>query len=151
MRWEIEHSDEASSTYASDAGRILSIKAGLKCFQSHPLIGVGAGDLKSEMSKVYDLYFKNSSHYNRQLPHNQLLYSGVQTGILGIVAFLIGLFAPYLLSRGWEKPILSGFIFIAGSAFLWEHMLEVQIGVAFFVVWYLLLLKWESILYKNSI
>ncbi len=151
MKWELEHAFNDQSIQGSDAGRILSIQAGWKYFKEHPLGGSGAGDLKSEMLIVYANDFPGVNPSNRQMPHNQFLYSAVQTGILGIISVLVGLLFPFILVKGWKLPILSGFLFISGSALLWEHMLETQMGIAFFLVWYLILLKWEPLLYKDMV
>lgn len=80
-----------------------------KIFVSHPLIGVGAGDLKDEYARIKPEKWKTTpDSYN---PHNQYLMTAATTGLLGLIPlFLIF----YYAARG--KCDLRLYAVLAGYA-----------------------------------
>ncbi|MEM9935275.1 MAG: O-antigen ligase family protein [Bacteroidota bacterium] len=101
--WELEtfYSDSYEQyDYVHFTGirRILSYQHSWELIQQHPFTGVGVGDYKVEMQAVYDqdaFDFPVNSH-------NHLLYMWVNTGIIGILLFLVsfGYWALYVWKNG---------------------------------------------------
>lgn len=95
------------------------------------LLGVGTGDGKLEMQKMYD---KTNSilHQNWRLgSHNEFLSTWVKTGLIGFIIFVVALFSPILRKENRNFIYLSFFL-IAILSFLAENTLETQPGVTFF-------------------
>ncbi len=129
---------QAAGVY-SDHNRLLSIEAGWDIFRSHWLIGVGYGDLKQAMRDWFDANAPQVPVTERFRPLNQWLNAGAASGIPGVVAVSIAVFLP-LFKKEWRsnKPAL-GFVIFVMLIFLYECMLEDQLGVflfAFFMLWW---------------
>ena len=119
----------------STALRILSWSASMQVISDNPLFGVGNGDIKDELSKIYaDLKFKRplEMHMNS---HNQYLETSVGQGIIGLATLLFMLIAPVLYIK--EYPTLvQGFILIIALNIFVESMFNTQAGVIFIVFIY---------------
>jgi len=124
----------------SDAQRILSIRYGMDIASRHPVIGIGAGDIKSEMDYLYK---KNAGDVTirSKLPHNQFVYVFAATGLIGLCIFLISILHPWLLRKRYHDILFTSFLCIMIFSFLTEHTLEMQIGTAFYLLFLLLIRK----------
>lgn len=125
----------------SDLGRLLSYDLGWKIFREHPIAGVGAGDVRMEMKKKYELYAPETPPEERIVPHNQFLEVGLVGGIITLIPFSIWVFWPLRRirqSRNGFYGLLTWFGLFA--AIQVESMLEGQYGV--FV--YLFCLLWMT-------
>lgn len=123
----------------SDLGRLLSYHLGWKIFKEHPIVGVGAGDVRMEMKRKYELYSPETPPEERIVPHNQFLEVGLVGGIIALVPFSIWVFWPLRKirhSRNGFYGLMTWFGLFA--AIQVESMLEGQYGV--FV--YLFCLLW---------
>lgn len=123
----------------SDLGRLLSYDLGWKIFKEHPVAGVGAGDVRMEMKKKYELYSPETPPEERIVPHNQFLEVGLVGGLIALVPFSVWVFWPLKgirRSRNGFYGLLTWVgLFLAIQV---EAMLEGQYGV--FV--YLFCLLW---------
>lgn len=123
----------------SDLGRLLSYDLGWKIFTEHPVAGVGAGDVRMEMKKKYELYSPETPPEERIVPHNQFLEVGLVGGLIALVPFSVWVFWPLKgirRSRNGFYGLLTWVgLFLAIQV---EAMLEGQYGV--FV--YLFCLLW---------
>ncbi len=123
----------------SDIGRMVSYKLAVHLIGQHPLTGVGAGDILSEMSSAYDHRYPHIPQAQRLVPHNQFLTIGVATGLISLVLFLWWLCAP--LSR--IRKNRNGVFFFTSWLMLFfflmtDASLEVQFGVfvfLYFLLW----------------
>jgi O-antigen ligase len=71
----------------SDAQRLLSIEYGIQIAKENPLMGVGVGDIKTEMDKLYS-QSAGIEFVKSKLPHNQFVYFLAASGIFGFIVFL---------------------------------------------------------------
>ena len=122
----------------STALRILAWSASVDVIKRNPIIGVGNGDIKDELSKVYA-----KRNYKKPLEmhmnsHNQYLETAVGQGLIGLIFLLIMFIAPLFIVH--QNPLLvQGFILLAVLSVLVESMFNTQAGVIFIAFFYSLL------------
>lgn len=131
----------------SDIGRIISYQLAAKIIQENPVLGVGAGDIRSEMKAKYEVYSPDTKPEQRIVPHNQLLEVTMAGGLITLFVFLIWLFYPI---RNIKKDRNSLFLmttwFGLFLCLMVEAMLEVQFGVSI----YLFCLLWVQKAVKDN-
>ncbi len=142
--WYVTHSIELykqgnmQSGY-SDIGRLISYKVAGGVIAANPALGVGSGDMRTEMLKGYDAKFKEVPQEYRLLPHNQFFIVMLATGLIGVVLFTIWVIMPLSwLKDGKRTFYLFVTWFVLVLTLLIEPMLEVQYGVfvyLFFLLW----------------
>lgn len=130
--------------HSNDGNRMLSLKAGWAILKENPL-GVGAGDVKNEVSKWYDTHIKEVSDKEKIFPANEWLIHGDTAGWPGVLAFTIAFFGPLidLLKKG--NVFIVGLHITALIACFFDSSLEVQAGVfiySFITLWWS---KWLSV------
>jgi len=125
---DLRHSNVATWSGYSDAQRLRSVQGGLHLAGEHPWIGVGAGDLRSSM-KAYFLEHLDKTSF--LLPHNQYISIFAGSGLLGLILFLIALFAP--LVRYLDEPLLVVLHVVIVLSLLVENTFEVSSGVAIYI------------------
>ncbi len=138
MRYDLAMYQQGEGGQYADSGRIVSLKTGWKIFREHPWIGIGVGNLRQEVDKVFEQDYPD--YFEPLTPHNQFLYIMAGTGIIGFGIFLICFFGPLLIHRNFTAPLLLSFYGLVGSAFLLEHTIENSIGTGFVVLFLVLLL-----------
>lgn len=140
MRWDwAQYSGSAGGLY-SDSGRMVSLRGGWDLVQKHPLLGVGTGDLPTEMQRFVDANFPQYSR-DVKLPHNQFLYILAATGAVGLAVSLWafgGLFYRQIYRRAY---LLASFQVVVFVSFLVEYTIETAIGVAFYLFFQLWFMK----------
>ena len=124
----------------SDNGRVKSIEAGLYVGFSNLWTGVGMGDVKNEVVKYYK--GDTSGWASRELlPHNQFVFVFAAAGLPGLLWFTFAVLYPLFYYRFWTYNLIMGFNLIMLSSFLFDHTLETQIGVGFYLVFQLMLIR----------
>ncbi len=125
----------------SDSRRIHSYVAAWHIIRTHPVAGVGIGDLQEAMNAWYANDLPDMPENLRLMPHNQWLYTAAGAGLVGLGLLMLSLLWPWWASGiGWYVPY--GAIQVAmWTSFLAEHTLEVQLGVAIFLPLLLLTLR----------
>jgi O-antigen ligase len=122
----------------STALRILAWSASIDVIKRNPIVGVGNGDIKDELSKVYA-----KRNYKKPLEmhmnsHNQYLETSVGQGLVGLAFLLLMFLAPLFIVH--QSPLLiHGFILLAFLSILVESMFNTQAGVIFIAFFYALL------------
>ena len=124
----------------SDSGRWISLKVGWEIFQKNPINGTGVGNLKSEVTKIYERDYPNILIQDRKMPHNQFLSVLAATGIFGFILFLGIFLLPILYQRHHQHWLLLGFYLIIFLSFMVENTIENAMGVGFFIYYLLHLL-----------
>jgi O-antigen ligase len=104
----------------------------VQLIRRHPFFGVGTGDIKEELRKVYT---ENQYEYGikeNPSPHNQFLHTAVILGLAGVL-FLLALFA-YPMTVAWRKRqwLYFFFLVIVLTNCMTESILERQAGILFF-------------------
>ena len=124
----------------SDNGRMKSVEAGLYVGFSNLWTGVGVGDVKSEVVKYYK--DDSSDWASRELlPHNQFVFVFAAAGLPGLIWFTFAVLYPIFYYRFWKYNLIMGFNLIMLGSFLFDHTLETQIGVGFYLVFQLMLIQ----------
>jgi O-antigen ligase len=112
--------------------RLYFWKAALHSIMSHPVIGVGTGDVQSELNKVY-VETKSPLDARWYLrPHNQYLTITVALGIVGLIIFLASIIYPVVQLRNYFSSLFWPFFLIALISFFFEDTLETQAGLTFY-------------------
>ena len=124
----------------SDATRLRSYEIGWQVYLDHPYIGVGAGDLRSEMKERFQEKYPASSKYI--LPHNQFLTTLAGMGLIGFIIFLTAFIQPLSAGRWKESLLFLNFQLTAALSVLVENTLENSVGVAFYVLFTLIFLSY---------
>jgi O-antigen ligase len=112
--------------------RVLIAKAAISVISGDPLIGVGTGDVKSNLLVKYEeMDIKDASSLKLNA-HNQFLQTAVGLGIVGLAILLLCLLIPLVKSMKEGYWLYSGFLALVILNFLTESMLERQAGVIFY-------------------
>lgn len=134
MRWSIGEMYQRDGMDTADSDRIFSIKVGWDIFKEHPLLGVGAGDVRQEVRERYALLAPDRPVI---IPHNQWVIILAGTGLIGCIVFF-GAFVWLLLSRRWYRiylfTLLSGMYFLS---YFVEPTLENNFGIVLLLLFQL--------------
>jgi len=128
--------------HSNDGNRILSLKAGWTILKENPF-GIGAGDVKNEVSGWYDAHIMNISEEDKIFPSNEWLIHGDVAGWPGILVFSIAFFSPLLYRVKEGKVFVWGLHAVAFIACFFDSSLEVQAGI--FIYCFIVLLWWKRL------
>jgi len=119
----------------SFAQRVEAWKAAVYILQEAPFTGLGMHDLSGAMDAAHTAGQSRVLPWNRKMPHNQYLESGIQGGFPALVLCLLALLLP--LNYAWRNRNEAGFAFfaMAALAFVFESLMEQQSGVLWLVFW----------------
>lgn len=132
--WQ-QYQKNAGDNY-SDSERWISLSAGMTLWRNHPVLGVGAGDLPTEIQRVVNQDFPAYT-LAPKLPHNQFIYLLAGTGLLGMLLSLVAFIAPLTEKRSRQFYLFSAFQIMIFVSFLVEYTIETAIGVAFYLFYLL--------------
>lgn len=125
--------------YYSISMRLEALKTAWTVFKRSPITGAGPGDIKREMTAHYELDKSPLMPENRHLPHHQFLQTLAMLGIIGGVLLLLIFLWPGNY-RHIEFRLLSVlFMVLCFVSFQFESVLERQVGLTFFVLFYMVL------------
>lgn len=130
-RFDIEQMFTNNWKNRSDGDRFRSISEGIQVWKKHPLLGLGAGEYKKEMTAYH---FENSPQSKNLLPHNQYIRTGMAYGWVGLILLLSGFGFILARRKTWFNfPLLlvTGLLFIS---LLVESNLERYYALAFFML-----------------
>jgi O-antigen ligase len=119
----------------SFAQRVEAWKAATYIIQAEPLAGLGMHDLSAAMDAAHTAQGSRVLPWNRKMPHNQYLESGIQGGLPAL--FLCVLTLALLLISAWNSSNKAMFAFgaMVAVAFLFESLMEQQSGVLWLIFW----------------
>ena len=126
-------------TTESSQVRILVWTASLKVIENHLLRGVGTGDIKDELDKMYVKMNMTGAHNEHLNAHNQYLQSAISLGILGLISIVAIFLFPFIYSIKEKKYLYTFFLIIFGLNIFVESMLETQAGIMFYAFFNILL------------
>lgn len=124
----------------SDSYRIVSVQAGLDIGNQSPLIGVGVGDVRNLTAEYVAEHYPDLAHITYS-PQNQFVVIYSALGLVGVIYFLFMIFAPLRLNGFWSEWQLIAFHTVAFCSFMFEQLLETQIGICFYLVFSLMGLR----------
>lgn len=135
LLWEYDMYRSGGDINSSSAlKRFFLWNTGLNLVKSHPLFGIGTGDVKKEFKK--QLIKDNSPLEEAGLrTHNQWISIAIAFGIIGLIWFVFSIFYPLLKLQQKDFLLVSFFVVYLISMF-WEDSLETQIGVTIFGFFY---------------
>jgi O-antigen ligase len=143
VTWRSYTMGERNALYG-DASRMISYNLALRSIAQHPLAGVGAGDVLHEMKAGYNRWYPEVPEEQMLWPHNQWLTCAMAAGIPAALLFTIWLVAPLRLVR---RSRAGAFFLLIWTMLLVplivDVFLEVQIGVAVFLIF--LLVQWKML------
>ncbi len=84
----------------NDAPRVLSLKAGYEMFKDHPLLGVGAGDIKQSLYDWYEIHHPQYPLEERMYLNNEWMTYACSNGLIGLLIFV--LVVCYPLRSAWR-------------------------------------------------
>ena len=125
----------------SDSDRLRSMKVGLNVGNKNPFIGVGIGDLKNEMDKIYATHYPFLKKEKWLIPHNQFIVYYAATGLIGLFIATFIFFYPWVYKKNYRDSLFTSLHLIIFTSFLTEATIEVQIGTTFYILFLLLGLK----------
>lgn len=123
----------------NDAVRIISIKAGWNIMNSHPVGGIGFGDILQETKKWYTVDYPQMSETDKIYPCNEGLIYGTGAGWPGFIIFFIVLMIPFFIRMRENKLPWVLLNAVIAFSFLFDIGLETQFGVflyAFIALWW---------------
>ncbi len=126
--------------YLSDAWRVNSIKAGMNIGFENFWTGVGIGDLSKESENYYQTHHLDSP-FNGVLPHNQFVFVFAGTGIFGLMLFSLAVLYPITQFHFRRNYLAISFNAVLLTSFFFDHTLETQIGLGFYLFFQMLLIQ----------
>ena len=121
--------------------RLYFWKAAISLIQNNMLIGVGTGDVQSELNKTYTNTNSplNVDWYKR--PHNQFLTITVALGIIGLLVFLFSFVYPIIKLKNQLHRLFWPYFLVLCISFILEDTLETQAGLSFYAFFYTLFIS----------
>ncbi len=142
--------EKKKDAVAGNDVRLIMWTVSTQEFATHPM-GVGTGNLDDHLSYrlakygQYEMAKQDEKHSIRYNPHNQYLQTGLETGIIGLVIFVLILASSIVFA--WKNKNWILLILAANLAFnsIFESMLQRESGIVFYTFWICVL-----VLYSNS-
>ncbi|MZP82064.1 MAG: hypothetical protein GT596_05005, partial [Bacteroidales bacterium] len=106
--------------------------------------GVGTGDFSKSFNEYYAVNEPNLNPRYWFLSHNQFLTQWVALGFIGLLLFLAGWFAPFIIERSYKDLLALSFMIILTLSMLNEDTLETHIGVSMVSLFYGLIVFGQS-------
>lgn len=122
--------------YLSISTRMEAMKTAWHIFEDHPWIGTGVADLETEMENQYIRDGTCLISKNWAMPHNQFILFLAGLGVGGLLLFLLTCFVPWLDAKYRNSGMFLIVWLLMMSAMLAESLLERQVGVSFFVLFW---------------
>ena len=141
MHYDMVQFEKGEINNLSDGIRVISMQGGLEIAKQNLWLGVGAGDLKTEMNKFYATHYPQLSLSDQKLPHNQLVWTLATTGVVGLALFLFAFSFPLFINRNYKNWLFVVLHLILFSSFFTEATFEEQIGTGFYLIFLLVLMN----------
>jgi hypothetical protein len=142
VRWDFQNYSRGNYVEGlNDAPRILSWRAAAEIIREHPITGTGAGDTRQAVQQWYSVHTPFLKPYEQLLPANQMLIYGVYSGVVGLLVALVVLLMPLWMKPHRKNMLWLSFHLLAVLGFMYEIALEMQFGVAIYLVFSLIFLS----------
>jgi len=125
----------------SDSRRLGSLVAGIALVRQHPIFGVGVGDIRDKTNEYLMRHFPDIANLEL-MPHNQFLWYFSATGIIGGLLFILCTIGPWFYYAAYKDFLFGALQAIFISSYMVEHTLETQLGVACYILFPLLSLRY---------
>jgi O-antigen ligase len=114
------------------------------------VVGVGTGDLQELLQLEYKKINYEEGYTTRYNTHNQFLDTIATVGIIGLAVLVAIISIPFVLALKNRDFLLLSFIVIVFCFFASESVLARQKGVAFFALFYCLLIVNHLFIFKTE-
>ena len=142
---EIFHGNKNANGYQMSTGtRIWTWKTTVEIIKENPVLGVGVGDIRTELIKKYKEFGITDKSRNKLDSHQQFLQTFATIGISGITCLLFLFFTLFRKAIKTKNVILFSFTLFYFLFGLTESMLETQAGIVFFTFMSLLLFQYPK-------
>lgn len=121
--------------------RLEALKTAWTVFKKSPVIGIGAGDIRLAMKAQYEQDRSPLLLENRHLPHNQFVETAVMLGLIGLILLALIFVWPALYRAYDLRGLFAVFMVLCFVSFQFESVLERQVGLTFFVLFYIILAR----------
>ncbi len=140
--WDYKMFQQGDIKDYSDSERLVSLKAGFDLGNQSPIIGIGMGNVQQAIN---DYYQKNYPNLKAKMPHNQLLYYYVASGLIGVIVFVIAFLYPIFYQGNYQNIILLALHIIVFLSFMVENTIGRAIGIGFYTFFALLCQRVERV------
>ncbi|HRH67127.1 MAG TPA: O-antigen ligase family protein [Bacteroidia bacterium] len=113
-----------SIQYNSSTIRIAQFRYSMEILEDRWLLGVGTGDSRDELEKVYQRHHDAYALEHFMNPHSSYFHTWLMIGLPGLLLLLASLFFPFLFSVKNRHFLYQGFlvlIFISGFTDIISH------------------------------
>lgn len=125
-----------AATTESNAARWLVWQVGFEIVKENPIWGVGTGDVKDALIDKYAKHQMFGAIEKKLNAHNQFLETAIGQGLIGLLILLLIFFIPFIKAFKEKNIVWMLFLVLIGFNFLFESMLNTQLGVFFFAYFY---------------
>ncbi len=137
--WDYQQSELLTGDIANNSlsTRRVGWKAAWHVYSSHPGWGVGMEDVGEEMAQLYrawELNLPEELPPALKEPHNLYLKYAAGSGSIGLLFLLSVLLIPLIRTSGAPYGLLWGYFTLMLISFLFENVLERQIGIMYFLI-----------------
>lgn len=101
---DLKNMNSYSWSFYSDAMRLKSIVLGWKVGISHPLFGVGIGDLRDEMAWIF---LREENIRASLYPHNMFITWFAGYGLIGLGGMIYALVQLFFKGRMYQSPLFA--------------------------------------------
>ena len=108
----------------------------LKIILEKPFLGYGTGDVKQTLNKLYNKEQTNFKSYLNA--HNQFLQTSIALGLIGLILLMLVFILPIINMFNQKEYFLVTIFLLIVTGFLFESMLEREMGTYFFGLIYVL-------------
>ena len=148
MKHDVYSYFEGNGKNYSDSERLISLNAAKEIITEHPIIGVGAGDLKKEMYQVYAN--KSAEEAAEKMPHSQFVTVAAGTGFIGLILFLISFFIPLFYQKNYRNYLFTALHVIFFMSFFSENTFENNFGLSLWLFMLLIGMNIEQKYHSSS-
>lgn len=128
--------------------RLWVWKSAVAVIEQHPVLGVGAYNVKDYLNQEYVKRDMKSAASEKLNAHNQFLETWLGLGVIGLITLLLMLIVPLRIGLNRKDWFLVGFILLCCLGFMFESMLERIVGIVFFVIFYSIFVS-RTVNYEN--
>jgi O-antigen ligase len=125
--------------------RLLIWKSALEVASKNFLLGVGIGDVRTELSDEYMRIGEKQMAKERFNAHNQFLEVLLEDGIIGSIIFISIFISMFYIAFSDKNLLYIMFILMTLMFFMFETVLYRLAGVSFFSLFSFLLIYYEPI------
>lgn len=143
MKYDWQAFQKGEYGHNSDSRRLLSLQIGWQLIKEKPIAGLSPDKMKDKINQYYLENYPSIELHNRKLPHNQILYTWLELGLIAVLFLIVAFVIPLINHSFYHNPLLYAFVLIIFASMIFDNTIETQLGMSFFAVFFSLLLNKE--------